>query len=96
MLAKIKEFLFGKPTQPEVEVKAEAPYKVEVVPAGTEAPVAAPEANQAGTYKVPEPVTITPTPVVVESIPAKPKATSRTAKPKATPKPKSPRKPVTK
>ena len=41
MLAKIKEFLFGKPTQLEVEVKAEAPYKVEVVPLGTEASVAA-------------------------------------------------------
>jgi len=30
MLTKIKEFLFGKPTQLEVEVQAAAPYKVEV------------------------------------------------------------------
>ena len=40
MFSKIKEFFTGKPvTQLEVEVKAEVPYKVEVLPAGTEAAV---------------------------------------------------------
>jgi hypothetical protein len=47
MLTKIKEFLFGKPTQLEVEVQAAAPYKVEVpalVAEAKPAPVAKPKA----------------------------------------------------
>ena len=39
MFTKIKEFLFGKPSQLEVEVKAEAPYKVETKPVVATAPV---------------------------------------------------------
>ena len=81
MLAKIKEFLFGKPSIPEAPYKVEAPApetkvesapvvdtKVEVVPAGTEATIAAPAPKA-------EP---------------KPRAP---AKPKAEPKPKAPAKP---
>jgi DNA replication initiation complex subunit (GINS family) len=37
MLTKIKEFLFGKPAE-----VATAPYKVEIVPLGTEATMASP------------------------------------------------------
>jgi hypothetical protein len=47
MFTKIKEFLFGKPTQLEVEVQAAAPYKVEVpalVAEAKPAPVAKPKA----------------------------------------------------
>ena len=47
MFTKIKEFLFGKPTQLEVEVQAAAPYKVEVpalVAEAKPAPVAKPNA----------------------------------------------------
>ena len=44
MLTKIKEFLFGKPTQLEVEVQAAAPYKVEAPVAETKnAPAAKPK-----------------------------------------------------
>ena len=81
MLAKIKEFLFGKdPVQSPVATpyKVETPApKVEVVPLGTEATIAAPAAAKAE----PKP-----------KAPAKPKAvpTPRTpAKPKAEPKPKA-------
>jgi hypothetical protein len=47
MLAKIKEFLFGKPAEVAAPYKVETPApvaetKVEVVPAGTEATIAAP------------------------------------------------------
>ena len=42
MFTKIKEFLFGKPAETEAPYKVEAPApKIEVVPAGTEASVAA-------------------------------------------------------
>ena len=83
MLAKIKEFLFGKPTQLEVEVKAEVPYKVEVVPAGTEASVAAPVAEKPKAPAKP----------VAEKKPAAPKAPPKS---KAPPNPRAPRKPVAK
>jgi hypothetical protein len=43
MFTKIKEFLFGKDP---VQSPVAAPYKVEVVPAGTEASVAAPVAEK--------------------------------------------------
>ena len=39
MFTKIKEFLFGKDP---VQSPVAAPYKVEIVPAGTEASIAAP------------------------------------------------------
>jgi len=85
MLAKIKEFLFGKPSIPEAPYKVEAPApetkvesapvvdtKVEVVPAGTEATIAAP----------------------APKVPAKPKAEPKAEpKPKAAPKPRAPAKP---
>jgi hypothetical protein len=57
---------------------------------------AAPEANQVAPYKVPEPATTTPIPLVVESAPAKPKAPARTAKPRAPVKAKAPAKASTK
>ena len=63
MFTKIKEFLFGKPTQLEVEVKAAVPYKVEAMPVGTEAVMVAPSAV------VPE--AIVPTEPVVKPTAAK-------------------------
>ena len=82
MLAKIKEFLFGKdPVQSPVATpyKVETPApKVEVVPVGTEASMAAPVAEKPAEPK--------------PKAPAKPKAvpTPRApAKPKAEPKPKA-------
>lgn len=89
MLSFIKNLFGSKPSQ----VEAEVPYKVEALPAGTEA------ANITAVYIAPEAVapTMTPIPLVVESPvaapakkPAKPKATP---KPKAVPKPKAPAKP---
>ena len=81
MFTKIKEFLFGKdPVQSPVatpyKVETLAP-KVEIVPAGTEASVAAPAAA-------------TPKAEPKPKAPAKPRAP---AKPKAEPKPKAPAKP---
>ena len=91
MLSFIKNLFSSKPTQLEVEVKAEVPYKVEALPAGTEA------ANITAVYIAPEAAATTPIPLVVElpvaapaKKPAKPKATP---KPKAAPKPKAPAKP---
>ena len=85
MLAKIKEFLFGKdPVQSPVATpyKIETPApKVEVVPVGTEASMAAPVAAKPKVEPKPK-------------APAKPKAvpTARApAKPKAEPKPKAPK-----
>lgn len=85
MLAKIKEFLFGKdPVQSPVATpyKVETPApKVEVVPVGTEASIAAPVAAKPKVEPKPK-------------APAKPKAvpTARApAKPKAEPKPKAPK-----
>lgn len=75
MFTKIKEFLFGKP------VEVAAPYKVEAVPAGTEASMAA------------APVAEKPKAPAAPKAPPKPKAPS---KPKAPPKPRAPRKPVAK
>ena len=64
-------------------------------------PVEAAPANITAPYKVPEPAATTPIPLVVESVPAKPKAPAHTAKPKApakapakaAAKPKAPAKP---
>jgi hypothetical protein len=88
MLAKIKEFLFGKdPVQSPVATpyKVETPApKVEVVPVGTEASMAAPVAAKPKVEPKPK-------------APAKPKAvpTARApAKPKAEPKPKAPNPPA--
>ena len=85
MLAKIKEFLFGKdPVQSPVATpyKVETPApKVEVVPVGTEASMAAPVAAKPKVEPKPK-------------APAKPKAvpTARApAKPKAEPKPRAPK-----
>ena len=85
MFTKIKEFLFGKdPVQSPVATpyKVETPApKVEVVPVGTEASMAAPVAAKPKVEPKPK-------------APAKPKAvpTARApAKPKAEPKPKAPK-----
>jgi len=96
MFKKIKEFFTGKPaTQLEVEVKAEAPYKIDPLPAGTEAAViTATAANVEAVVVVPEAVV----PVaVVEQAPVKkaPKAKA-SAKPKAVKAPKKPRAPKAK
>ncbi len=82
MFTKIKEFLFGKdPVQSPVATpyKVETPApKVEVVPAGTEASVAAPAA-------------VTPKAEPKPKAPAKPKAEPKPkAAPKAAGKPKAP------
>jgi len=98
MFAKIKELFFGKPAP----VSAEAPYKVEAPatesktevksdggtwPFPTMAPVA-----ESTTYKVPEPASTTPIPLV----PAKSVATTKPAKKAPAKKPsaaKAPAKP---
>jgi hypothetical protein len=67
MLTKIKEFLFGKPTQLEVEVQAAAPYKVE-----TPAPVAEKVEPIAKPKAAPKPKT-----------PAAPKAPAKPRAPRA-------------
>ena len=86
MLTKIKEFLFGKPTQLEVEVQAAAPYKVEVVPLGTEATMAG---STPAELKLVAEITdsIHDTDKPVKAPVAKPKATPKS---KTTPKPKAP------
>jgi hypothetical protein len=90
MLSFIKNLFSSKPTQLEVEVKAEVPYKVEALPAGTEA------ANITAVYIAPEAAATTPIPLVV-AVPAepakKPAKAKATPKPKAAPKPKAPAKP---
>ena len=89
MLAKIKELLFGKPSEPEApyKVEATAPKVVEPIPAGTEASiVAAPVVEKPAE----------PKPTAEKKPVAKPVVTKAPAKPKATPKPKAPRKPAAK
>ena len=84
MFTKIKEFLFGKdPVQSPVAApyKVESEPKVEVVPAGTEASMAAPVAEAKPAVKTP-----------AKKAPA-PKAEP---KPKAPPKPRASRKPAAK
>jgi hypothetical protein len=74
MFTKIKEFLFGKDP---VQSPVAAPYKVEIVPAGTEASIAAPAKPRApAKAKAP----------AKPRAPAKPKAP---AKPRAPAKPKT-------
>lgn len=85
MLSFIKNLFGVKPTQLEVEVKAEVPYKVEPLPAGTEA------ANVTAVYIAPEAAAMTPIPLVVEAPVAAP--AKKPAKAKAAPKPKAPAKP---
>ena len=89
MLAKIKEFLFGKdPVQSPVATpyKVETPApKVEVVPAGTEASIAAPVAEKPAEPKPKAPAK--------PRAPAKPKAQVEPA-PKAPAKPRAPKKAV--
>jgi hypothetical protein len=96
MFKKIKEFFTG--TKP--EVPTEAPYKVEAIPAGTEAAIiasASPANVQAeGAVESPATVVVVPEAVVPEAVvpeavvataPAKAKAP---AKPKAVKAPKTP------
>ena len=94
MLAKIKEFLFGKPTQLEVEVQAAAPYKVEAVPLDTKATKAGPTpAELKLVAEITDSIHDTDKPV---KVPAKPKAVPKPkATPKAVPKSKAPAKPRT-
>jgi hypothetical protein len=83
MFTKIKEFMFGKPTQLEVEVKAEAPYKLEVNPVVATAPVEEVKAA----------------PVAKPQVPAKKQQTEKKApapKTEAKTKPRAPRKPAAK
>ena len=88
MFNKIKEFFTGKPaTQLEVEVKAEAPYKIDPLPAGTEAAVIT-AANTEAVVVVPEAVVPA---AVVEAAPAK-----KAPKAKAPAKPKAVKAPVAK
>lgn len=95
MLSFIKNLFSSKPTQLEVEVKAEVPYKVEALPAGTEA------ANITAVYIAPEAAATTPIPLVVtnsnpaDNVPVAKKAPAKKApaKAKAAPKPKAPAKP---
>jgi len=88
MFTKIKEFLFGKPAETEAPYKVEAPApKIEVVPAGTEASVAAvPVAEKPKAPAKP----------ATAKAPAKPATAKAPANPKAPPKPKAPRKPAAK
>jgi hypothetical protein len=80
MLSFIKNLFVGKPVQPEVE----APYKVEALPAGTEAAVVtAAEAVVVVADAV--------VPAAVEALEAEP--AKKTAKPKALPKIKIPKVP---
>jgi len=92
MFNKIKEFFTGKPaTQLEVEVKAEAPYKIDPLPAGTEASIIAIAPAVEAVVVVPE--------AVVEQAPAKKAPAKRgPAKPKAPTAPavKKPRAPKAK
>jgi hypothetical protein len=83
MLSFIKNLFVGKPAQP--EVKEEAPYKVEALPAGTEA------ANVTAVYIAPEAAAMTPIPLVVEALEAV--TAKKPAKPKALPKIKVPKAP---
>jgi len=78
MFTKIKEFLFGKPLTSEVPYKIEtpAPTMVEVVPAGTEASVAAAPNPKTRPAKKPA----APKVPVKPAAPAKPKTTKSTAK----------------
>ena len=78
MLTKITEFLFGKPTQLEVEVQAAAPYKVEASTPAELKPVA----------EITDSIHDKDKPVKAPV--AKPKTTPKS---KATPKPKAPAKP---
>ena len=105
MLSFIKNLFSSKPTQLEVEVKAEVPYKVEALPAGTEAVMATTEqryvgeTEQGSVYEtvvvVPDAVApswgTTPIPMVVEAPVSAP--AKKPAKAKAAPKPKAPAKP---
>ena len=76
MLAKIKEFFLGKPSEVEAPYKVEATApKVEVVPLGTEATIATPVAAEPKAEPKPK-------------APVKPKAEP---KPKAPAKPKAPK-----
>jgi hypothetical protein len=99
MLSFIKNLFGSKPSQ----VEAEVPYKVEVLPAGTEAVMATTEqryvgeSEQGSVYEtvvvVPDAVApaMTPIPLVVESPVAAP--AKKPAKPKALPKIKVPKAP---
>ena len=71
MFTKIKEFLFGKPSQLEVDIKTEAPYKVETKPEPLVA--AAPVAK-------PKPAPAKPAPVAKPKTPARPRAKKAPAK----------------
>ena len=76
MFTKIKEFLFGKPSQLEVDIKTEAPYKVETKPEPSvaAAPVAKPKPAPA------KPAPAKPAPVAKPKTPARPRAKKAPAK----------------
>jgi hypothetical protein len=87
MLTKIKEFLFGKPTQ----LETAAPYKIEAVPLGTEATMAAATpAELKVVAEMADAIHDTGKPV---KTPAKPRATPKpaAAKPKAPRAPRAPK-----
>jgi len=87
MLSFIKNLFGAKPSQ----VEAEAPYKVEALPAGTEASIVAGAGTETMVVIVPDAVAPA---AVVEAAPAKkPAKPKATPKPKAVPKPKAPAKP---
>jgi len=105
MFTKIKEFLFGKdpvqspvaaPYKVEAEVKAETPHKIEAVPAGTEASVAAAPVVEAIKIETPT-VTVDGHGDVheVATAPVKAKPKKAPAK-KTTPKPRTPKTPAAK
>lgn len=99
MLSFIKNLFGSKPSQ----VEAEVPYKVEALPAGTEAVMATTEQryvgeNEQGSVYETVPVSIIalgepPATVVVAAPAKKPAKAKATPKPKAVPKPKAPAKP---
>jgi len=83
MFNKIKEFFTGKPvTQLEVEVKAEAPYKVDPIPAGTEASIIAVSAPAVEAVVV-VPEAVVPAAVVEQAIAAVKSKAPAVRKPRA-------------
>ena len=85
MFNKIKEFFTGKPvTQLEVEVKAEVPYKVDPIPAGTEASIiASPPTTPAVEAVVVVPEAVVPAAVVEQAIAAVKSKAPAVKKPRA-------------
>ena len=88
MFNKIKEFFTGK----KPEVALEAPYKVEAVPAGTEASIiASPPTAPAVEAVVVVPEAVVPAAVVEQAVDAVTAVTSKIAKAPAVKKPRAPK-----